>query len=377
MIGYFRDLRLIPIAMVASACLLVLVAADLLLGRVSSSDGDPPRVKDATVIHATPAALRPKDDKRPDDKRPDDKRFGDRRGDDKRADEKRADDRRTDDKRPDDKRSDDKRSWAQQMFNFPGAKTPPRERDDLSLLPAIAPLSGDRTRPDVTGALSAPATPAANNEKNEPSKNEANEIVEAAAQQAGQGTDKSDAGKDGGKSVSAKAPQDPPPAPSGKVIPVDANASTSAAERAILERLQQRRQELEKRARELDIREGLIADAERRVESKLMQVKEGQQQLATAVQKKDEAEAARFKGLVTMYENMKPRDAAKIFDRLDVNVLLQVASMMSPRAMSEILALMSPDRAQQLTVELANRAQASPKTPGANLPKIEGRPTGP
>jgi flagellar motility protein MotE (MotC chaperone) len=77
-----------------------------------------------------------------------------------------------------------------------------------------------------------------------------------------------------------------------------------------------------------------------------------------------------------MYESMKPRDAAKIFDRLEVNVLLQVASMMSPRSMSEILALMAPDRAEQLTVELANRAQVSPKNPSGNLPKIEGRPTG-
>jgi flagellar motility protein MotE (MotC chaperone) len=162
------------------------------------------------------------------------------------------------------------------------------------------------------------------------------------------------------------------------VIPVNAtpNPSPSAAERAILERLQERRQELEKRARELDIREGLIADAEKRVESKLMQIKEGQQQLATAAQKKEETEAARFKSLVTMYETMKPRDAAKIFDRLEVNVLLQVASMMNPRSMSEVLALMTPDRAEQLTVELANRAKASPKDPSANLPKIEGHPTG-
>ncbi len=33
---------------------------------------------------------------------------------------------------------------------------------------------------------------------------------------------------------------------------------------------------------------------------------------------KDESEAARFKSLVTMYENMKAKDAAKIFDRLDM-----------------------------------------------------------
>ena len=78
-----------------------------------------------------------------------------------------------------------------------------------------------------------------------------------------------------------------------------------------------------------------------------MQIREGQQQLAVAAQKKEEAEAARFKSLVTMYETMKPRDAAKIFDRLEVNVLLQVASMMNPRSISEILALMTPGRATQ------------------------------
>jgi flagellar motility protein MotE (MotC chaperone) len=369
MIGYFRDLRLIPIAMVASACLLVLLAADLVLGHIS--DGDLSRSRDTTIIHATPGGLRVMDERRTD-----------RRVDDRRLDGRRGDDQRTDDRRSDDRRGDSKRSWSQQMFNFPNAKAPVRERDDLSLLPTIAPLSGDKPHPEVTGAL-----PAQDGDKGaaiaQAAEPEAGKMDGAKSDGSKSDGSKSDGTKsDGTKTESTKAgsangPQDPPPSPNGKVVVVaDASASPSAAERAILERLQQRRQELEKRARELDIREGLIADAERRVESKLLQVKEGQQQLAAAVQKKDEAEAARFKGLVTMYENMKPRDAAKIFDRLEVNVLLQVASLMSPRAMSEILALMSPDRAQQLTVELANRAQGSGKNPGSNLPKIEGRPTG-
>jgi flagellar motility protein MotE (MotC chaperone) len=229
-------------------------------------------------------------------------------------------------------------------------------------------LPADTNNADiVTGSVSEPG-----GEKGEKAKGEGGAAnKEAADKQSG---DKQAGGREG----SAKEPKDPPPSPNGTVIPINAtpNSSPSAAERAILERLQERRQELEKRARELDIREGLIADAEKRVESKLMQIKEGQQQLATAAQKKEEAEAARFKSLVTMYESMKPRDAAKIFDRLEVNVLLQVASMMNPRSMSEILALMTPDRAEQLTVERANRAKTSPKDPGANLPKIEGRPTG-
>jgi flagellar motility protein MotE (MotC chaperone) len=75
-----------------------------------------------------------------------------------------------------------------------------------------------------------------------------------------------------------------------------------------------------------------------------------------------------------MYENMKPRDAAKIFDRLDVGVLLEMASLINPRNMSEILAQMSAGRAEHSTVELATRAQSSPKGAAGGLPKIEGRP---
>jgi len=97
MIEYFRDLRLIPIAVVASTCLLALVAADLLLGRVASlSDSDSPRFNEVMVIHAAPGAARP---------------------------------------------VDNKRSWAQQMFNFPDPKAPPRQRDDMSFLPVIPPLT--------------------------------------------------------------------------------------------------------------------------------------------------------------------------------------------------------------------------------------------
>lgn len=314
MIRYFRELRLIPIAIVASTCLLALVAADLLLGRntAANSDSGATSTADATVIHAGSGAARP---------------------------------------------SDPKQSWAQQMFNFPNSKGAPPERTDLAFLPAIAPLASDRNNADIiTGSVTAPSA-----EKSEKPKGEGNAA----------------AGKEAaGKDAPAKEPKEPPPSPNGAVVSMTAAPAPSAAERAILERLQERRQELEKRARELDIREGLIAEAEKRVNSKLTEIKEGQAQLAIAVQKKDEAEAARFKGLVTMYETMKPRDAAKIFDRLEVGVLLKVASQINPRNMSEILALMSPDRAEHLTVELANRAQAAPKNAVAGLPKIEGRPAG-
>ena len=94
------------------------------------------------------------------------------------------------------------------------------------------------------------------------------------------------------------------------------------------------------------------------------------------LQKKEEAEAQRLKNLVTMYENMKAKDAARIFDRLEMRILIEVASGINPRRMSDILGQMSPEAAERLTVELANRATASDDR-GAdigNLPKIEGTP---
>jgi hypothetical protein len=39
-----------------------------------------------------------------------------------------------------------------------------------------------------------------------------------------------------------------------------------------------------------------------------------------------------------------------------------------------LLAQMSAERAEQLTVELSNRAQSSPKSGAGGLPKIEDRP---
>src|ERR1700679_3018521 len=132
--------------------------------------------------------------------------------------------------------------------------------------------------------------------------------------------------------------------------------AVSPSERAILERLQSRRQELEARAREIDIRESLLKAAEKRVESKVEEMKAGESRVATATTQKTEADTARFKGIITMYEGMKPKDAAKVFDRLEMSVLFEIASQIAPRKMSDILGLMSPDAAEKLTTEMARRA---------------------
>jgi flagellar motility protein MotE (MotC chaperone) len=151
----------------------------------------------------------------------------------------------------------------------------------------------------------------------------------------------------------------------------------SAGERAVLESLQQRRQELETRSRENEVRDSLLKATEKRLEQRMQELKDMEQRLQGAEKKKDDEEASKFKSLVTMYENMKAKDAAKIFDRLDLRVLIEIANAMNPRRMSDILGQMSPEAAERLTIEIANRSGAigrSQSNGPAELPKIEGRP---
>jgi len=313
MIRFIRDLRLIPIALIASVCLLVLKTADLVLdgSRWLAGDAAPQSAGGGgSVIRIAPDGTQ---------------------------------------------QPGQTGSWARQMFNFPdgaggaaGVNTAPSAADRAKLARA----NTERGNGDITGSIT--GAPAPNTAA------PGNGAAAAGAPKAGPG---------------AKAPQ-PPAAVDGRIIPLEGAALPSGAERAILERLQQRREELDARARELDIRENLIKAAEQRIEAHLAEVKEVESRIKVETVQKDEAEAARFKGLITLYENMKARDAAKIFNRLDMDVLIKVAAQINPRTMADIMAQMTPDVAERLTVELASKAQGPAKNSPAELPKIEGKPTG-
>ena len=161
--------------------------------------------------------------------------------------------------------------------------------------------------------------------------------------------------------------------PDGVVVYPEQSQPVSASERAILERLQSRRQELEARAREIDIRESLLKAAEKRIDSRVEELKAVESRITTATDQKTETDAARFKGIITMYEGMKPKDAAKVFDRLEMSVLFEIASQIAPRKMSDILGMMAPEAAERLTIEMARRAAPDRSASAVELPKIEGK----
>lgn len=133
----------------------------------------------------------------------------------------------------------------------------------------------------------------------------------------------------------------------------EAAAPLSKSEISVLESLSARREELKKRSDALDTREQLLAAAEKRVEDRIAELKQIEARINKQIGAQDAESEQRMAGLVAMYETMKPKDAARIFERLDMGVLIDVVKRMQPRKMSAVLAAMDPVVAQDLTVELA------------------------
>lgn len=138
---------------------------------------------------------------------------------------------------------------------------------------------------------------------------------------------------------------------------------TSAAEVDVLTSLSHRRSELDARQDSLTARENLLAAAAKRVDGKISELKQLQLQLQTLLGQRDAAEQKQLDVLVKSYSSMKPRDAARIFESLDDEVLLPVTGAMKPDILGAVLAQMKPESAQKLTVKLANRLKVKEPQP--------------
>ncbi len=141
---------------------------------------------------------------------------------------------------------------------------------------------------------------------------------------------------------------------------------TSASERALLERLGERRDEWQQKGRDLEMRERLLENAERKLEARINDLKAAEDKVEGA--KRSDPESGGLKNLVVMYEAMKPKEAARVFDRLTHDVLVPVVLQMNPRKMAEVLAVMTPEAAERLTVALALRAKGKSDAPVAARP---------
>jgi flagellar motility protein MotE (MotC chaperone) len=167
-------------------------------------------------------------------------------------------------------------------------------------------------------------------------------------------------------SAAERAPADPTPAdptPAGEKPALPDERPVSGSERALLTDLRRRRQQLDAREAALAARETTLAAVEKRLDLRLAELAALQARLEALEQQRQGRDEANWRGLVKVYEAMKPRDAAAIFNDLDLPVLLPVLDRMKETKTAPILAAMQAERARLVTTELAQlRAKANSTT---------------
>ncbi|MGB0719634.1 MAG: MotE family protein, partial [Bdellovibrionales bacterium] len=129
--------------------------------------------------------------------------------------------------------------------------------------------------------------------------------------------------------------------------------------------LSARRKTLDQREKTLVTREALLKAAKQELDRKYQELEKLRAEIMDLLEQQSDAEKQRTAKLVKLYEGMKPKDAARIFDTLDLDVLTVVMGQMSERKLSPILAAMNPERARTVTIMLAEQKQL-PELPQAN-----------
>lgn len=189
------------------------------------------------------------------------------------------------------------------------------------------------------------------------------EAADKGAGKAGKNDKDDKAGKAGKDDKPAEVPAQPlPPAP------------PSAAEREILEKLAERRKQLDERMKDLDMREALIKTAEKALDDKLVDLKASEAKAEAAQQSQGQSAGAPMRSLVVMYEAMKPRDAARVFEKMDPRLLIQLAGAMNPKKLSEVLSQMTPDAAEKLTAGLIRASGGGAPAVPVSAPPVQPPP---
>ena len=149
----------------------------------------------------------------------------------------------------------------------------------------------------------------------------------------------------------------------------DADIDYSNLRKELYQDLLQRRQQLDEKEKALSQREALLDASQQEITKKFEELTGLRDEIQNLLKKQSEEETARIASLVKIYEGMKAKDAARIFNTLDMDILLDVVSKMSERKSAPIIAEMDAERARGLTTMLAEQRKL-PELPSDAIPPL-------
>ncbi len=143
--------------------------------------------------------------------------------------------------------------------------------------------------------------------------------------------------------------------------PGRASVPDSAEMQAMLTAFKKREANLAEREAELEDRMRALEIADEAIDKKLQDLQQAEQKLLATLALADGAAEQDVTKLTTVYEQMKPKDAAALFEEMDPTFAACFLARMKPEAAAGVMAGLSPEAAYTISVVLAGRNGEVPK----------------
>jgi flagellar motility protein MotE (MotC chaperone) len=139
------------------------------------------------------------------------------------------------------------------------------------------------------------------------------------------------------------------------VVQAPAGPRWTKEEAKVLTSLDARRVDLEERSARIEKREEEFSVRERELAVRLTELKDLTERLKLEREKGDKQRNTQLDQLANVYGSMNPPEAAQLLQQLDIQVCLSLIERMPEKRMGQILSLMNPQRALELTNLLSKR----------------------
>ncbi len=128
------------------------------------------------------------------------------------------------------------------------------------------------------------------------------------------------------------------------------------SEKQLLQQLRKRRKQIESDKDELPAEKMALESIKQHIDNRLDVLENLQNKLKPQFNNNNQNDGKKILKLVKVYESMKPKEAAKIFNDLQIGVLVEMTLSMKESRLAAILSEMKPEKARELTSILATQS---------------------
>ncbi|QDK39111.1 MotE family protein [Bdellovibrio sp. NC01] len=120
-----------------------------------------------------------------------------------------------------------------------------------------------------------------------------------------------------------------------------------------LTKLNDRKKELDAREEELNRQESELQAQKSELDKRLKELEEMRGKISSMLEERVKADDQKIDTLVQMYSNMKPPQAAKIFETMDEDLVVEILGRMKKKNAADIMNLLKPEKAQIISEKYA------------------------